>query len=77
LLEQIEGEIRAALSDIAVVTHLEPLEDSASYAHDQLGHSSRASQKMAGNDEPSPHREKLELEKEYGLRPAVKGCRAA
>ncbi len=38
LLERIEAQIRAALGNIAIVTHLEPLEDAASFDHDQIEH---------------------------------------
>lgn len=34
LLEQIERDIRGRLEDIDVVTHLEPIEDQASFAHE-------------------------------------------
>lgn len=36
LVERIEGELRLALKNLTVVTHLEPLEDRASFAHDQV-----------------------------------------
>lgn len=36
LLERIEGEIHDALGNVTIVTHLEPLEDSASFAHDRI-----------------------------------------
>lgn len=36
LLERIEADIGAALPNIAIVTHLEPLEDAASFAHAQI-----------------------------------------
>jgi Ca2+-transporting ATPase len=35
-LERIEGEIQDALGNVTIVTHLEPLEDAASFAHDRL-----------------------------------------
>jgi len=35
LAEEMEGEVRGRLGDIAIVTHLEPLEDPASFAHDE------------------------------------------
>lgn len=36
LLERIEGDIRRAIGNATIVTHLEPLEDEASFAHDRL-----------------------------------------
>lgn len=36
LLERIEGDIRHAIGDATIITHLEPLEDEASFAHDRL-----------------------------------------
>jgi cation diffusion facilitator family transporter len=36
VLERIEVEIRAALGNIAIVTHLEPLEDAASFDHERI-----------------------------------------
>jgi divalent metal cation (Fe/Co/Zn/Cd) transporter len=36
LAEEIEERIRAALPDSAVLTHLEPIEDAASYRDQEL-----------------------------------------
>jgi Ca2+-transporting ATPase len=36
LLERIEDDIRRAIRNITIVTHLEPLEDMTSFAHDRL-----------------------------------------
>jgi hypothetical protein len=37
LLERIEAEIRHAIGEISVTTHLEPLEDPASFIHGENG----------------------------------------
>ena len=37
LVERIEHDLRSELDNLTVVTHLEPLEDSASFAHETLG----------------------------------------
>ncbi|MGZ8217860.1 cation diffusion facilitator family transporter [Methylomagnum sp.] len=36
LLERLEGEIRQAIRHLTIVTHLEPLDDAASFAHDRI-----------------------------------------
>lgn len=36
LLEQIEADVRAVIQNMVIVTHLEPIEDSASFEHDTL-----------------------------------------
>lgn len=36
LLERLEGEIRQAIRNLTIVTHLEPLGDAASFAHDRI-----------------------------------------
>lgn len=38
LLDRIEADIRRAVGDITVVTHLEPLEDPASFSHGESDH---------------------------------------
>jgi len=38
LLDRIEADIRAGIGDISVVTHLEPLEDPASFTHGESDH---------------------------------------
>lgn len=48
LVERIEGELRSALDNLTVVTHLEPMEDLASFAHENL-ETARSGGKPGGN----------------------------
>lgn len=61
LSERIENDIRQAIGNATIVTHIEPLEDEASFAHERIEAASQAHRGSGGNQPGKPPRRWLGL----------------
>lgn len=80
LLERIEADIRAELDHISIVTHLEPLEDAASFAHERIEDPPETDGKgkpQAGRRAQPARRKPRKIQRGWGLALLVLGSAAS
>ncbi len=80
LLERIEADIRAELDHITIVTHLEPVEDAASFAHERIEgqpEADKQGQRTAGRRAKQARRKPRKIRRGWGLALLILGSVAS